>query len=189
MIRENIDLVHGHGTLSSLAHEAMYHSHLLGIRSVFTDHSLFGFGDAVGVLTNKLLAGALRNVDGVICVSNTGYVSSSDRGTLLKGRRENTVLRAQLDPNLVYVIPNALIADQFKPSPVYRKGIDLLVASAPTICDLFPEVRFVVGGDGPKMVELEQMREKYRLQDRITLLGSIKPHDVQSVRRSPLYNI
>jgi len=34
------------------------------------------------------------------------------------GRRENTVLRAQLDPNLVYVIPNALIADQFKPSPV-----------------------------------------------------------------------
>jgi phosphatidylinositol glycan class A protein len=96
----------------------MYHSHLLRIRSVFTDHSLFGFGDAVGVLTNKLLAGALRNVDGVICVSNTGYVSSSDRGTLLKGRRENTVLRAQLDPNLVYVIPNALIADQFKPSPV-----------------------------------------------------------------------
>jgi len=72
MIREGIDLVHGHGTLSSLAHEAMYHSHLLGIRSVFTDHSLFGFGDAVGVLTNKLLAGALRNVDGVICVSNTG---------------------------------------------------------------------------------------------------------------------
>ena len=83
MIRENIDLVHGHGTLSSLAHEAMYHSHLLGIRSVFTDHSLFGFGDAVGVLTNKLLAGALRNVDGVICVSNTGYVSSTNNGMLL----------------------------------------------------------------------------------------------------------
>jgi len=35
------------------------------------------------------------------------------------------------------------------------------------------------------MVELEQMREKYRLQDRITLLGSIKPHDVQSVRTCP----
>lgn len=75
MIREHIDLVHGHGTLSSLAHEAMWHSHLLGIRSVMSDHSLFGFGDAVGVLTNKLLAGALRNVDGVICVSNTGSVS------------------------------------------------------------------------------------------------------------------
>lgn len=29
--------------------------------------------------------------------------------------RENTVLRAQLDPSLVSVIPNALIAEQFKP--------------------------------------------------------------------------
>lgn len=72
VLRERIDLVHGHGTLSSLAHEAMWHSHLMGVRSVMSDHSLFGFGDAVGVLTNKLLAGALRNVDGVICVSNTG---------------------------------------------------------------------------------------------------------------------
>jgi hypothetical protein len=37
------------------------------------------------------------------------------------------------------------------------------------------------GGDGPKMVELEQMREKYQLQDRIELLGSIKPSDVRDV--------
>lgn len=123
MIREQIDLVHGHGTLSSLAHEAMYHSHLLGIRSVFTDHSLFGFGDAVGVLTNKLSAGALRNVDGVICVSNTGYVSIVEGPMMAnQSRRENTVLRAQLDPNLVHVIPNALIADQFRPSPIRQQS-------------------------------------------------------------------
>ena len=32
-------------------------------------------------------------------------------------RRENTVLRASLEhPKTVHVIPNALIADQFKPS-------------------------------------------------------------------------
>jgi phosphatidylinositol glycan class A protein len=72
ILREKIDIVHGHGSLSSLAHEAMIHAPLFGVRAVFTDHSLFGFADAVGVLTNKLLAGALRNVDGVICVSNTG---------------------------------------------------------------------------------------------------------------------
>ncbi|OCF43934.1 phosphatidylinositol glycan, class A [Kwoniella heveanensis CBS 569] len=183
MISEQIELVHGHGSLSSLAHEAILHSPLLGVRSVFTDHSLFGFGDAVGVLTNKLLVAALRCVDGVICVSNTG--------------RENTVLRAQLDPELVSVIPNALEPDKFSPDPpradpehitivvisrlVYRKGIDLLVASAPHICALFPEVRFVVGGEGPKMVELEQMREKYQLQDRVELLGRVKPADVRDV--------
>jgi phosphatidylinositol glycan class A protein len=64
---------------------------------------------------------------------------------------------------------------------VYRKGIDLLVAAAPQICDLYPQVRFIVGGDGPKMVELEQMREKYQLQDRIELLGSIPPSGVRDV--------
>nr|XP_019045831.1 phosphatidylinositol glycan, class A [Kwoniella bestiolae CBS 10118]OCF24761.1 phosphatidylinositol glycan, class A [Kwoniella bestiolae CBS 10118] len=192
MIAERITLIHGHGSLSSLAHEALFHKDLFDppIKGVFTDHSLFGFGDAVGVLTNKLLVGALRCADGVVCVSNTG--------------RENTVLRAQLDPELVSVIPNALIPEDFTPDPskadpnyitivvisrlFYRKGIDLLIASCPHICALFPEVRFVVGGDGPKMVELEQMREKYQLQDRVELLGRVRPGDVRDVlNRGQIY--
>lgn len=103
LVRESIDLVHAHGSLSSLGHEALYHAPLLGVRTVFTDHSLFGFGDAVGILTNKLLAGALRTCDEVICVSNTG--------------RENTVLRAEIEPDRVSVIPNALEAEDFTPDP------------------------------------------------------------------------
>ncbi len=79
----------------------------------------------------------------------------------------------------------------------YRKGIDLLVATAPRICNAFPNVRFVVGtyltlaatplfivylgGDGPKLIDLLQMREKHNLQDRIELLGPIRPNDVRSV--------
>jgi phosphatidylinositol glycan class A protein len=31
------------------------------------------------------------------------------------------------------------------------------------------------------MVDLEQMREKYQLQDRIELLGSVRPQDVRDV--------
>lgn len=64
---------------------------------------------------------------------------------------------------------------------VYRKGIDLLVASAPRICAAYPNVRFLVGGDGPKMVELEQMREKYQLQERVELVGAVRPSDVRDV--------
>lgn len=82
----------------------------------------------------------------------------------------------------------------------YRKGIDLLVATAPRICKLFPNVNFVigetvrlsmhgktkmllyVGGNGPKMNDLLQMREKHMLQDRIELLGGIRHSDVRSVR-------
>lgn len=37
------------------------------------------------------------------------------------------------------------------------------------------------GGDGPKLIELLQMREKHRLQDRIELLGSVRHEDVSSV--------
>jgi len=81
----------------------------------------------------------------------------------------------------------------------YRKGIDLLVAAAPRICARFPHVHFVIGwyfggsilrellmsciggGDGPKLIDLLQMREKFLLQDRIELLGPIHPRDVRSV--------
>jgi phosphatidylinositol glycan class A protein len=125
----------------------------------------------------------LRNVDAAICVSYIGY----EPNTFLRKpdfhrfrRRENTVLRANLPPKSVYVIPNAIVADHFFPAPsrrhtdispcsrscparhpltslrrtvtiivvsrlAYRKGVDLLVATAPRICAAFPNVRFVVG--------------------------------------------
>jgi phosphatidylinositol glycan class A protein len=38
-----------------------------------------------------------------------------------------------------------------------------------------------IGGDGPKLIDLLQMREKYLLQDRIELLGPVRPGDVLSV--------
>ncbi|VAH80938.1 unnamed protein product [Triticum turgidum subsp. durum] len=58
---------------------------------------------------------------------------------------------------------------------VYRKGADLLVEVIPEVCRLFPKVRFIVGGDGPKRVRLEEMREKFSLQDRVEMLGAV-PH-------------
>ncbi|CAD6333126.1 unnamed protein product [Miscanthus lutarioriparius] len=58
---------------------------------------------------------------------------------------------------------------------VYRKGADLLVEVIPEVCRLFPNVRFIVGGDGPKHVRLEEMREKFSLQDRVEMLGAV-PH-------------
>lgn len=77
LLREHIQLIHAHASLSSIGHEGILHSHLMGIRTVFTDHSLFGFEDAASILTNKLLVGTLKNVDAVICVSHTGYVYGS----------------------------------------------------------------------------------------------------------------
>ncbi|KAI0314868.1 GPI anchor biosynthesis-domain-containing protein, partial [Amylostereum chailletii] len=71
VLRERVQLVHAHASLSSLGHEGILHAHHLGVKTVFTDHSLFGFADAASILTNKLLEAMLRNVDAAICVSHT----------------------------------------------------------------------------------------------------------------------
>ncbi|KAL5521599.1 SPT14 [Sanghuangporus sanghuang] len=183
ILREGINLIHAHASLSSLGHEGILHAHHFGVRTVFTDHSLFGFEDAASILTNKLLEATLSNVDAVICVSHTG--------------RENTVLRSCIPPSIAHVIPNAIVVDQFRPSEdllttdtinivvisrlAYRKGIDLFVATAPRICTLFPNVKFIVGGDGSKLIDILQMREKHFLQDRIILRGPVRHDDVRKV--------
>ncbi|KAF1811738.1 phosphatidylinositol:UDP-GlcNAc transferase subunit PIG-A [Eremomyces bilateralis CBS 781.70] len=101
IIREDIEIVHAHGSLSNLCHEAILHARTMGLRTVFTDHSLFGFADTASIFANKLLKFTLSDVDHAICVSHTC--------------KENTVLRASLDPLMVSVIPNALVAENFRP--------------------------------------------------------------------------
>lgn len=98
---------------------------------------------------------------------------------------------------MVSVIPNAVVAENFRPDPskaspdaitivvvsrlFYNKGTDLLVAIIPRICELYPTVRFIVGGSGPKAIDLEQMLEKHMLQDRVELLGSIRHEEVRDI--------
>jgi len=199
IIREQIEIVHGHASLSSFCHEAILHARTMGLRTVFTDHSLFGFADAASILTNKLLKFSLSDVDHVICVSHTC--------------KENTVLRASLDPLMVSVIPNAVVSENFRPlsyseaetedgstaaiprtfSPndtitivvisrlFYNKGTDLLIAAIPRICAAHPNVRFIIAGSGPKAIDLEQMLERNVLQDRVELLGSVRHEEVRDV--------
>jgi glycosyltransferase involved in cell wall biosynthesis len=64
---------------------------------------------------------------------------------------------------------------------MYRKGIDLLIAAIPRLCALHPNVYFIIGGEGPKRVELEQMRERFALHDRVEMCGSIRQGEVQNV--------
>jgi glycosyltransferase involved in cell wall biosynthesis len=66
----------------------------------------------------------------------------------------------------------------------YNKGIDLLVAVIPRICTIHPSARFIIAGDGPKFLALEEMREKYMLQDRVEMLGSIRHEEVRDVQTS-----
>uniref|UniRef100_A0A0M3IFA4 PIGA domain-containing protein n=1 Tax=Ascaris lumbricoides TaxID=6252 RepID=A0A0M3IFA4_ASCLU len=155
-------LSNGLKTFSSMAHEGMFHGWSMGLRTVFTDHSLFGFADASAILTNKLvLQYSLANVSRVICVSYTS--------------KENTVLRGGLAASKVSVIPNAINSDLFKPDPTHFKGADLLAKVIPHVCAIHPTVRFIIGGEGPKRVDVEEMRERHGLQERVIMLGTL-PH-------------
>ncbi|KAK5116482.1 hypothetical protein LTR62_008031 [Meristemomyces frigidus] len=184
-IREQIQIVHGHGSLSNLCHEGLLHARTMSLGTVFTDHSLFGFSDAASIMANKLLKFSLSDVGHVICVSHTC--------------KENTTLRASLNPLAVSVIPNAVVATNFRPlqpqelqtfrqapttpatqllppppdpsQPVgpndiitivvisrlfYNKGTDLLISALPLLLKRHEKLRFIIAGSGPQAIDLEQ---------------------------------
>ena len=71
---------------------------------------------------------------------------------------------------------------------VYRKGVDLAVKIIPIICkkkfvskrdNREVRVNFVIAGDGPKRILLEEMIEKHRLQDRVEMLGELQQSQVR----------
>ncbi len=178
LIRERITLVHGHQATSTLAQESLFFAKCMGYKAVYTDHSLFGFSDIASVNLNKWMKVSLSDMDHSIAVSHTC--------------RENLVLRAALDPRRTSAIPNAVDAKKFTPDPtarwpsdtvnivmvsrlVYRKGVDLVVDVIPEICKRFPNVHFIIGGDGDKRLLLEEMRERHSLHERVELLGAV-PH-------------
>ena len=186
LVRENVQICHGHQATSNLTHIALFHARTLGIPTIYTDHSLFGFDDAACIHINKVLKCMLADVQHVICVSNTN--------------KENLILRAAIRPQDVSVIPNAVDTSRFKPAEVppptgdrltivvisrmtYRKGVDLLVDIIPTICKLYPRTHWVVGGDGPKLLDLLQMVERSKLHDRVELLGRVEHSEVCRVLR------
>eukprot|EP00761_Pharyngomonas_kirbyi_P009792 gb/GECH01009810.1/.p1 GENE.gb/GECH01009810.1/~~gb/GECH01009810.1/.p1 ORF type:complete len:510 (+),score=78.89 gb/GECH01009810.1/:1-1530(+) len=181
-LREEVSLVHGHQAPSTLCHEAILHARTMGIKAAFTDHSLFGFADAACIHINKVLKWTLSDVDHVICVSHTS--------------KENTVLRAAISPHKVHVVPNAVDTTVFRPRPrrrgdrltivvltrlVYRKGVDLLADVIPRVCQLFPQVDFVVGGDGPRRIQMEEAIEKHQLEDRVRMVGAVPHHKTRDL--------
>jgi phosphatidylinositol glycan class A protein len=147
-----------------MAHECILHARTMGIKAVYTDHSLFGFADLGAIHLNELMKFTLSEIDQVVCVSHCS--------------KEYLALRAQLDPYEVSVIPNAVDTSCFTSCPalvppidqqiniimlrmlsrlVYRKCMDLVVHVIPEICRRFPLVHFIIGGDGPKRLPLEEM--------------------------------
>ena len=192
---EKVDIVHCHQSASCLSLEGIFHSKMLGINVVFTDHSLFGFRLFDEVSLNKLIRVFFIDVDETISVSNIAC--------------ENLILRGLINPRKVHTIPNAIDNTKFRPPSeeelkelkkqkikegkdeiitivsvsrqAYRKGTDLLIEVIPEICKQLPNVNFIIGGDGPKKKLLDIMIDALGLKDRVKLTGFLPHQKVRDV--------
>lgn len=54
----------------------------------------------------------------------------------------------------------------FRLNQFFFSGIDLLGGIIPELCLKHPDLHFLIGGEGPKRIVLEEVREKYQLHDR-----------------------
>lgn len=98
-----------------------------------------------------------------------------------------------LDPRKTVVIPNAVDGARFEQvtpadltpfgipagSPVlitigrleHQKGVDMLLAAVPEITSRFPDVQFLIVGDGPDRSVLEQQARRLNVTGRVHFLG------------------
>jgi len=199
-VYESIGIIHAHSIPSSLAAEAILCGQTMGLKLVYTDHSLYGEHDLASIHVNALLKWALAAVDRVVAVS--------------KACAQSLCTRCDLRDTDVTVIPNAVDAGRFYPAahaagnplveagptlgpgcPVpkqsigiivlsrltHRKGVGLLAEVLPLLCRRFPEVRIVIGGDGPKRKLLETARAKHGLQNCVYMVGEVDPGCVREL--------
>ena len=193
--REKIDIIHCHQSSSSLSLEAIFHSKMLGVNIVLSEHSLYGFSFLDESSLNKVIRTFCVDIDETISVSHVAT--------------ENLILRGMINPKIAHTIPNGIDNTKFKPlsekekkemkkkkikegkediitivsvsRQAERKGTDLLIEVIPEICRQIPNVNFIIGGDGPKKKFLDLMVDAIGLKDRVTLTGFLQHQKVRDV--------
>jgi phosphatidylinositol N-acetylglucosaminyltransferase subunit A len=129
LLRERIDIVHAHQATSTLANESLAYGAAMGLATVYTDHSLFGFGDVASIVLNRVLQVTLATTDALIAVSHTcrdnlvlrasvrNACSVTSHGNSGAIKIDSDVDRRKRMPKqrIVAVIPNAVDPSQFSP--------------------------------------------------------------------------
>ena len=167
---------------------------LLGIKTVYTDHSLFS-PDSLGCISLDILFRHYSCFLGaMICVSHADCENVCRR------------LRLYQFPSNMYIIPNAVeasrfqrdysthplvsrIRSQFSPGSilivvlsrlVYRKGIFLLEDVLDRVLTEYPNVNALIGGDGDQAYVIQALATRWNQRCkrlRILVMGSIAVED------------
>ena len=166
------------------------------MQTVFTEHSLFGFGDVSSMLTNTLLHFTTSTVDQIICVSHTRLEITPaayfifiipvkktwfcDRmlsqtlclsSPMPSTRLDSPPIKrtATKNSSISWLLAGMPIFDlhqilhRYSCSLVLRKGVGLLAPVIERVCSAVPGARFIIGGDGPLRLLIEETRDKYNV--------------------------
>ena len=207
LLSEHIQIVHYHQYTSGMFHTSIREAELLGIHTVYTDHSLIGVKDMFGIAINKVLQCSCANVNELICVS--------------KADRDNICNRLDLDavPPHLHVLPNGVDATRFQHDfrrhpltirirkefgdaervtivvlsrLVLRKGVFLLEELIDHVLSKYDDVNFLIGGGGKHEGMIQQKAEEWNhrcKQTRVLLLGMIAYDDVAPFLVSEVFTI
>jgi phosphatidylinositol alpha-1,6-mannosyltransferase len=105
--------------------------------------------------------------------------------------------------NHALVVTNGCNAERFQPGPVPelarqlglegrrvllsvgrlipRKGIDTVLYALSVLSVRYPELRYVIAGDGPDRNRLELLAERLRISHRVKFLGEVEPAELPQV--------
>jgi phosphatidylinositol N-acetylglucosaminyltransferase subunit A len=124
LLREQIDIVHAHQATSTMGNESIVYASMMGIATIYTDHSLFGFSDIASVILNRVLQTTLCTIDAAICVSHTCRDNFILRTKLTKQQSKinDNLKRDDVLLPKIHVIPNAVSPSQFLPPSLLEIG-------------------------------------------------------------------
>jgi phosphatidylinositol N-acetylglucosaminyltransferase subunit A len=99
LIREHVDLCHGHLSTSVTMAHVLLTAKLMGIKTVITEHTHFSYNDIGCINMNKFCKWYMKDLDAAICVSHAC--------------KDNFTLRAKINPYQCFTIPNAVDTNKF----------------------------------------------------------------------------
>ena len=153
---------------------------------VFTEHSLHGFSDLGSFTLNGIWKLTCGPCDNVLAVSNCQLLNVKYR---LSSPDDET--------DKFQTLPNSIYPELYKPPEFEvenskntiivvsrltgRKGALLMVKTLEKVLNLYPKINVIIAGDGPCMVDVEELRENNHWLSRIELLGGIHPSKVREV--------
>ncbi|KAK2964273.1 putative Phosphatidylinositol N-acetylglucosaminyltransferase subunit A [Blattamonas nauphoetae] len=200
-IKEQVTIVHGQTSFSCMSCECNYVANQMGLPLFYTEHSVTKPNEIYSYIINDLCKWSYSEIEQIVCVSE-----ASKRNVIERiGMEEEhlTVIGNAVNGKMFYprtpseqaiFLENKRMKDKNGKDTgrewiticifsrlMKKKGTDLMVEIIPTVCAKYDNVRFVVGGDGERMIDLIQMMEQNNLEDRIQLLGNTAHDDARNV--------